>query len=146
VIQPTAPSANLLFCGAPQCLVSESGHRSKMVGRRIAISRSPGPGRCSNRLRSCGVSWAAPRRNSRSSWENYRGDEMYVSRSIRNGRISDPRTRKGRAPAPVTRQPADRLKIRGLRCGSPVANPNTICTAVSWQCDGVGRRCRTGAR
>jgi len=56
-------------------------------------------------------------------WENYRDGEMYVSRSIWNGRISDPKTRKGRAPVPVIRQLADRLEIHRLRCGSPVAGP-----------------------
>jgi integrase len=56
-------------------------------------------------------------------WENYRDGEMYVSRSIWNGRISDPKTRKGRAPVPVIRQLADRLEIHRLRVGSPVAGP-----------------------
>jgi integrase len=56
-------------------------------------------------------------------WENYRGGEMYVSRSIWNGRISDPKTRKGRAPVPVIRQLADRLEIHRLRSGSPVGDP-----------------------
>ena len=32
---------------------------------------------------------------------------LYVSRSIWNGRISDPKTRKGRAPVPVIRQLAE---------------------------------------
>ena len=56
-------------------------------------------------------------------WENYHDGEMYVSRSIWNGRISDPKTRKGRAPIPVIRQLADRLEIHRLRNGSPVAGP-----------------------
>jgi len=56
-------------------------------------------------------------------WENYHDGEMYVSRSIWNGRISDPKTRKGRAPVPVIRQLADRLEIHRLRCGSPIVGP-----------------------
>jgi integrase len=56
-------------------------------------------------------------------WENYHDGEMYVSRSIWNGRISDPKTRKGRAPVPVIRQLADRLEIHRLRHGSPLAGP-----------------------
>jgi integrase len=56
-------------------------------------------------------------------WENYHDSEMYVSRSIWNGRISDPKTRKGRAPVPVIRQLADRLEIHRLRSGSPVTGP-----------------------
>lgn len=56
-------------------------------------------------------------------WENYHGGEIYVSRSIWNGRISDPKTRKGRAPIPVIRQLADRLELLRLRSGSPVAGP-----------------------
>jgi integrase len=56
-------------------------------------------------------------------WENYRDGEMSVSRSIWNGRISDPKTRKGRAPVPVIRQLADRLEIHRLRNRSPAAGP-----------------------
>ena len=54
-------------------------------------------------------------------WENYRDGEMYVSRSIWNGRVSDPKTRKGRAPVPVIRQLADRLEMHRLRSGNPPA-------------------------
>jgi integrase len=56
-------------------------------------------------------------------WENYREGEMYVSRSIWNGRVSDPKTRKGRAPVPVIRQLADRLEMHRLRSGNPVVGP-----------------------
>jgi len=56
-------------------------------------------------------------------WENYRDGELYVSRSIWNGRVSDPKTRKGRAPVPVIRQLADRLEIHRLRSGNPLAGP-----------------------
>lgn len=51
------------------------------------------------------------------------GGEMYVSRSIWNGRISDPKTRKGRAPVPVIRQLADRLEMHRLRSGNPTVGP-----------------------
>ncbi len=56
-------------------------------------------------------------------WENYRDGELYVSRSIWNGRISDPKTRKGRAPVPVIRQLTDRLEMHRLRSGNPHAGP-----------------------
>jgi integrase len=56
-------------------------------------------------------------------WENYRDGELFVSRSIWNGRVSDPKTRKGRAPVPVVRQLADRLEIHRLRSGNPTTGP-----------------------
>jgi integrase len=56
-------------------------------------------------------------------WENYRDGEMYVSRSIWNGRVTEPKTRKGRAPVPVIRQLADRLEMHRLRSGNPQAGP-----------------------
>jgi integrase len=56
-------------------------------------------------------------------WENYRDGELYVSRSIWNGRVSDPKTRKGRAPVPVIRQLAERLEMRRLRLGNPLTGP-----------------------
>jgi integrase len=56
-------------------------------------------------------------------WENYQDGQLYVSRSIWNGRISDPKTRKGRAPVPVIRQLADRLELHRLGSGNPSAGP-----------------------
>jgi len=56
-------------------------------------------------------------------WENYRDGELFVSRSIWNGRINDPKTRKGRAPVPVIRQLAERLEMHRLRCGNPQTGP-----------------------
>lgn len=56
-------------------------------------------------------------------WENYRHGELFVSRSIWNGRVSDPKTRKGRAPVPVIRQLADRLELHRLRSGNPQVGP-----------------------
>jgi integrase len=56
-------------------------------------------------------------------WENYQNGEVYVSRSIWNGRVNDPKTRKGRAPVPVIRQLAERLELHRLRCGSPQSGP-----------------------
>jgi integrase len=56
-------------------------------------------------------------------WENYRNGEMYVSRSIWNGRVTDPKTRKGRAPVPVIRQLAERLEMHRLRSGNPQSGP-----------------------
>jgi integrase len=56
-------------------------------------------------------------------WENYRGGEMHISRSIWNGHITEPKTRKGRAPVPVIRQLAERLQMHRLRCGNPQSGP-----------------------
>jgi integrase len=56
-------------------------------------------------------------------WENYHDGEMYISRSIWNGRATDPKTRKGRAPVPVIRQLAERLELHRLRCGDPQSGP-----------------------
>jgi integrase len=56
-------------------------------------------------------------------WENYRDGEMHISRSIWNGRVTDPKTRKGRAPVPVIRQLAERLELHRLRCGNPQSGP-----------------------
>jgi integrase len=56
-------------------------------------------------------------------WENFRDGEIFVSRSIWNGRVTDPKTRKGRAPIPVIRQLAERLEIHRLRCGNPQSGP-----------------------
>jgi integrase len=56
-------------------------------------------------------------------WENFRNGEMYVTRSIWNGHVTAPKTRKGLAPVPVIRQLSDRLEMHRLRCGNPQAGP-----------------------
>jgi integrase len=56
-------------------------------------------------------------------WEDYQKGEIFVSRSIWNGRVNDPKTRKGRAPVPVIQQLAQRLEMHRLRCGNPQTGP-----------------------
>jgi len=56
-------------------------------------------------------------------WENYHDGELFVSRSIWNGRANDPKTRRGRAPVPVIRQLAERLEMHRLRSGNPQKGP-----------------------
>lgn len=56
-------------------------------------------------------------------WENYCDGEMHISRSIWNGHVTAPKTRKGRAPVPVIRQLAERLELHRLRCGNPQSGP-----------------------
>jgi len=56
-------------------------------------------------------------------WENYKNGEMQVSRSIWNGRVTDPKTRKGRATVPVIRQLAERLELHRQQTGNPQTGP-----------------------
>lgn len=56
-------------------------------------------------------------------WENYANGQLFVKRSIWNGRVTEPKTRKGRAPVPVIRQLADRLELHRLRAGNPNTGP-----------------------
>jgi integrase len=52
-------------------------------------------------------------------WEDYRAGEMHISRSIWNGHIGAPKTRKSAAPVPVIRQLAERLEMHRLRSHNP---------------------------
>src|SRR5262245_59821753 len=59
---------------------------------------------------------------------------MFVSRSIWNGRVNDPKTRKGRAPVPVIRQLAERLEPHRLRSGNRKTGPifaNAKCSPLA---------------
>ena len=61
-------------------------------------------------------------------WENFHDGEIFVSRSIWNGHITEPKTRKGRAAVPVIRQLAERLELHRLRSkcvGDVRENPET---------------------
>jgi integrase len=56
-------------------------------------------------------------------WEDYKNGELQVSRSIWNGRVTAPKTRKSRAPVPVIQQLANRIEMHRLRCGNPQDGP-----------------------
>lgn len=53
-------------------------------------------------------------------WENYANGEIRIERSIWNGRVTAPKTRKGRAPVPVIKQLAERLAVHRLRCAEKI--------------------------
>ena len=54
-----------------------------------------------------------------------------MSRSIWNGHVNEPKTRKGCAPVPVIKQLADRLEMHRLRCGNPQSGPIFANSAVN---------------
>lgn len=56
-------------------------------------------------------------------WESYSNGELQVARSIWNGRVNAPKTRKSRAAVPVIHQLAERLEMHRLRCGNPQTGP-----------------------
>src|ERR1051326_7232043 len=56
-------------------------------------------------------------------WSDFKDGHIQVSRSIWNGRVSAPKTRKSCAAVPAIPRLADRLEIHRLRCGSPQVGP-----------------------
>jgi integrase len=48
-------------------------------------------------------------------WEDYHGGEINVSRSIWNGKATEPKTRTSAAPVPVIRHLAERLEMHRMR-------------------------------
>jgi integrase len=56
-------------------------------------------------------------------WGNFDGKELSITRSVWNKTVSEPKTRKSRAPIPVVKQLADALEAHKLRAGK-LAQPN----------------------
>jgi integrase len=56
-------------------------------------------------------------------WEDYGEGEMHISRSIWNGHVGAPKTRKSAAPVPVIRQLAERLEMHRLHSQNPESGP-----------------------
>lgn len=56
-------------------------------------------------------------------WENYQNGEIHISRSIWNGHITEPKTRRSAAPVPVIKQLAERLEMHRLSQGNPASGP-----------------------
>lgn len=53
-------------------------------------------------------------------WEDYRDGQLFVSRSIWNGKVGDPKTAKSTAPVPIIKQLADRLDMHRLRSSDTI--------------------------
>jgi len=56
-------------------------------------------------------------------WQDWRDGALWVSRSVWNGHVNEPKTRKSRAPVPVIKQLAARLDMHRLRAGNPQTGP-----------------------
>ena len=51
------------------------------------------------------------------TWGSYNGEQLSVDRSVWNSTVSEPKTRRSRAPIPVVKQLADALEAHKLRAG-----------------------------
>jgi integrase len=51
------------------------------------------------------------------TWENFDGKELSVTRSVWNGTVSEPKTRRSRSPIPVVKLLTDALEAHRLRAG-----------------------------
>jgi len=56
-------------------------------------------------------------------WSDYHDSALWVSRSVWNGHVGAPKTKKSAAPVPVIRQLAERLELHRLRAGDPQIGP-----------------------
>lgn len=56
-------------------------------------------------------------------WEDWHDGQVYISRSVWNGRIGPCKTRKSAQPIPVIRQLSERLELHRLRSGNPTVGP-----------------------
>jgi len=56
-------------------------------------------------------------------WENYHSGEMSISRSIWNGHITAPKTKKSAAAVPVIKQLRERLEMHRMSQGNPLSGP-----------------------
>jgi len=67
-------------------------------------------------------------------WPDLRDGELHVARSIWNGHVGAPKTRKSAAPVPIIRQLSERLEMHRLRTGNPQTGPifaNTLGRPLS---------------
>jgi len=56
-------------------------------------------------------------------WENYRDGELLVARSIWHGIVTEPKSKKSKAPVPIIRQLAVKLAAHRERLGNPSSGP-----------------------
>jgi integrase len=68
-------------------------------------------------------------------WENYNGKEIHVTQSVWESVVTEPKTRKSKAPIPVIAPLADRLNAHRFRLGNPetgVVFPSSTGTPISF--------------
>ena len=94
-------------------------YNSDEINRMILISPEPGATMLAV------AAYTAMRRSEIGglNWEDYRGDAIYVSRSISLGKINEPKTSHSRAPVPVVPFLAAMLKAHRQRLGNPNVGP-----------------------
>jgi integrase len=56
-------------------------------------------------------------------WDDFDGKELTVKRSVWNGTVNEPKTKRSRAPVPVVKQLADALEAHKLRMGKLAVGP-----------------------
>lgn len=56
-------------------------------------------------------------------WENYDGNELQVTRSVWEGHVNEPKTRRSKAPVPVIPALGRILDAYREQCGSPASGP-----------------------
>jgi hypothetical protein len=56
-------------------------------------------------------------------WENYDGTEFKVTRSVWEGHVNEPKTRRSKAPVPIIPVLARILDAYRLQCGNPKSGP-----------------------
>jgi integrase len=56
-------------------------------------------------------------------WPDYRDGQLWVTRSVWNNTVNEPKTKKSKAPVPVIRQLAERLEMHRFRSGNPQTGP-----------------------
>jgi integrase len=56
-------------------------------------------------------------------WENYRAAEILISQSVWQKHVTDPKSRKSRAPIPIITRLAHRLEFHRTRVGNPDCGP-----------------------
>jgi integrase len=56
-------------------------------------------------------------------WPDVKGNQLHVSRSVWNGRVTVAKTRASCAPVPLIEQVVERLELHRLRSGSPDSGP-----------------------
>jgi integrase len=52
-------------------------------------------------------------------WENYDGEELFISQSFWRGHAQEPKTRSSKAPVPVISQLAEKLNLHRALSGNP---------------------------
>jgi hypothetical protein len=104
----------------PQARCSEDIYAYSLQGILVMIETVPEP---ASSVIATAAFTGARRGETRGMWENYREGAIQIARSVWNGHVTDPKSKKSKGAIPIISRLASKLNAYRARQGNPITGP-----------------------